>query len=189
MKKIKILIVIILVLISGGLLVNGLINEGKQDVVEINNTTTQISNTTTQVSTTTTANNYKQLQTTKKVVKTTKKTTAKKIQKFNIKYNRQEVIDYTHQEVVKRWGEDQWEATYKLVMHESGFNPNSVNTQSGACGVFQANPCSKVIKYGYKDYYTNWKTQVNWGLDFIAVHKRYGTPKKAWAYWKKHGCY
>ena len=188
MKKIKILIVIILILISGGLLVNGLINEGKQDMVVIDNTTT----TTTKKTTTNSTNTTTTTKTTKKVVKTTKKITKKKsnkIQKFKIKYNLQEVINYTHQEVVKRWGEDQWEATYKLVMHESGFNPNDVNTQSGACGVFQANPCSKVIKYGYKDYYTNWKTQVNWGLDFIAVHKRYGTPKKAWAYWKKHGCY
>lgn len=182
MKKIKILIVIILVLISGWLLVNGLINEGKQDMVVIDNTTTTTTITTTSSTTTTTTRKAA-----KKVVKTTKKTTTKKIQKFNIKYNRQEVIDYTHQEVVKRWGEDQWEATYKLVMHESGFNPNSVNTQSGACGVFQANPCSKTIKNGYKDYYTNWKTQVQWGLDYIQI--KYKTPSKAWEYWQKHHNY
>lgn len=183
MKKIKIILAGVLVLISGGLLINGLVNEEKQQQETITTTKETSLTTTSNTNTTTTT------KTTKKVVKTTKKTKTKKVQKFNIKYNKQEIIDYVHQEVVRRWGEEQWEATYQLIMHESGFNPNSVNKSSGACGLFQANPCSKVIKHGYTKYYTDWKEQVRWGLDWITVHKRYGTPKKAWKYWKKHGNY
>lgn len=178
--KIKVLIVGVLVLISGGLLINGLVNEEKTHQ-ETNTTTNETSLTTTSTNTTTTK------KTTKKVVKTTKKTTTKKVQKFNIKYNKQEIIDYVHKEVVRRWGEDNWNATYQIIMHESGFNPNSVNKSSGACGLFQALPCNKTIKNGYKDYYTNWKTQVNWGLDYIKY--RYKTPLKVWNFWQKHHWY
>lgn len=183
-NRTKIIICISVGLCGFGILINGLYNKSvPKKQIEV-----QITSESTIPSTTSTATT----KTTKKVVKTTKKATKKKTnksQKFKIKYNLQEVIDYTHQEVVRRWGEEQWEATYKLVMHESGFNPNNVNKKSGACGIFQANPCSKTIKNGYKDYYTNWKTQVIWGLDWIMVHKRYGTPKKAWAYWQKHHSY
>ena len=183
--KTKTKIIIASLIGSAGLLtmLNLYINEtGKQDLVVIDKTT---ATTTTQVSTTTTTTK----KTTKKVVKTTKKATTKKVSKskINISYNRQEVIDYTHQEVVRRWGEKEWNATYKIAMHESGFSPNSWNKKTTACGVFQACPCSKTIKNGYKDYYTNWKTQVNWGLDYIQI--KYKTPSNACAYWQKHGNY
>jgi len=191
MKKIKIIIASLIG--SAGLLtmLNLYINEtGKQDVVVIDKiSTNQIEGQNSNNTTTTSTISTTKKKTTKKVVKTAKKATTKKVQKFNIKYNKQEIIDYIHQEVVRRWGEEQWEATYQLIMHESGFNPNNVNKSSGACGLFQANPCSKVIKHGYTKYYTDWKEQVRWGLDYITVHKRYGTPNKAWAYWQKHGNY
>lgn len=139
--------------------------------------------------TTTSTNTTTTKKTAKKVVKTTtkKKTTSKSTKKINIKYNRQEVINYTYQRVVARWGEDQWDAVYNIVSHESGWNPNDWNKKSTACGLFQACPCSKTVKNGYKDYYTNWKTQVEWGLDYIQV--KYKTPKNAWKHWKQHGNY
>ena len=184
-KKIILIILTIIVGLIGMLvLISGLFNKKQPTILDDTTTTIELEVINTNIPS--------KQKTTKKAVKTSKKTTKKKttkIQKFKIKYNRQEVINYTHQEVVRRWGEEQWEATYKLVMHESGFNPNNVNKKSGACGIFQANPCSKTIKNGYKDYYTNWKTQVIWGLDWITVHKRYGTPKKAWTYWQKHHSY
>lgn len=187
----KVIIASMVGLFGLSLMVIGYLNEeGKQDVVVIDNTTKNQIEGQNKISTTATSTiATTKKKTTKKVVKTTKKTTTKKVQKFNIKYNKQEIIDYVHQEVVKRWGEEQWEATYQLIMHESGFNPNSVNKKSGACGIFQANPCSKVIKHGYTKYYTDWKEQVRWGLDWITVHKRYGTPKKAWKYWQKYHSY
>lgn len=189
--KTKIIIGILVGLVGFTVLISGLFNKKQVEESDIPTTTqieAQISNETTTTSTTTT----KKVKTTKKVVKTTKKATTKKKTKykdFNIKYNRNEIVNYTYQEVVRRWGEDQWQAVYNIVSHESGWNPNDVNKKSGACGLFQAHPCNKTIKNGYKDYKTNWKTQVRWGLDYIAVHKRYGTPKKAWAYWQKHHSY
>ena len=179
--KIKVLIAGVLVLISGGLLINGLVNEEKTHQ-ETNTTTNETSLTTSSTNTTTTK------KTTKKVVKTTKKTTKKVSKsKIDISYNRQEVIDYTHEQVVKRWGEKEWNATNQIAMNESGFNPNSWNKKTTACGVFQSCPCTKTIKNGYKDYYTNWKTQVNWGLDYISI--KYKTPSNAWKYWLKHHSY
>lgn len=182
--KYKVYIAIMVALIGCAILINGYINEeGKQDVVVIDNTSTNTTTITTTIPITTTHK-----KTTKATVKTTKKTTKKVSKsKINISYNRQEVIDYTHEQVVKRWSEKEWNATYQIAMHESGFSPNSWNKKTTACGVFQACPCSKTIKNGYKDYYTNWKTQVNWGLDYISL--KYKTPSKAWEYWKKHGNY
>lgn len=119
----------------------------------------------------------------KKVVKKTKT----KYENFNIKYNRNEIVNYVYQEVVRRWGEDHWQAVYNIISRESGFNPNSVNKSSGACGLFQAHPCNNTIKNGYTDYKTNWKTQVRWGLDYITY--RYKTPNKAWSFWQKHHWY
>lgn len=40
--------------------------------------------------------------------------------------------------------EDQWGYVDWLVSKESGWNPNAVNRSSGACGLAQALPCSKV---------------------------------------------
>lgn len=133
----------------------------------------------------------------KKVVKTTKKATTKKTtkktikkktnSKIHIKYNRKEIENYVYQEVVRRWGEEHWISTYNIISHESGFNPNSWNKKNTACGLFQAKPCKKTIKNGYKDYYTNWKTQVIWGLDYISY--KYKNPNNAWKYWQKHHSY
>lgn len=184
-NKIKVIICILVGLIGSIILIIGLINEDRKD--DVPKTQNEVQNTTELVveNTTTTTKAKKS----KKASKKKKKTKKKKYKNFKIKYNRQEIINYVYQEVVRRWGEDQWQSTYNIISHESGFNPNNVNKKSGACGLFQAHPCNKTIKNGYKDYKTNWKTQVRWGLDYIAVHKRYGTPKKAWQYWQKHHSY
>lgn len=39
-------------------------------------------------------------------------------------------------------------ATNKLIINESGCNPNAVNPDSGACGIPQALPCSKIAHCG-----------------------------------------
>lgn len=183
--KNKIILAVMVGLFGLSILVIGYLNEeGKQETVEISNTTTQTSDITTTSTTTTTTT-----KTTKKVVKTTKKKATKnKKSTLNVKYNsKNEIIEYTHSEVLRRWGAGEWEATYNIVIHESGWNPNSWNKKSTACGIFQAKPCTKTVKNGYKDYYTNWKTQVNWGLDYIMY--KYKTPSNAWKYWKKYHSY
>ena len=182
-KKVKVIIAICIALLGMLIMISKLFD--KQPTINTIEQTTLSNEGNTSVSSTNTTT--KKI-TTKKVVKTTKKV-VKKVSKskINISYNRQEVIDYTHEQVVKRWGEKEWNSTYQIAMHESGFSPNSWNKKTTACGVFQACPCTKTIKNGYKDYYTNWKTQVNWGLDYITY--KYKTPSNAWKYWQQHHSY
>lgn len=84
------------------------------------------------------------------------------------------------------WTEEDYKALIKLVNKESSWNTNAVNKSSGACGLFQALPCSKMASEG-SDYRTNYKTQIKWGLKYIK--NRYGSPSKAWNFWKKKGWY
>lgn len=119
----------------------------------------------------------------KKVVK--KKVTKKT--KYNYRYNVGEIQSYAHSLVLSYgWTEADYQALVLLVNRESSWNPYAVNKKSGACGLFQAYPCSKMAKYG-KDYRTNYKVQVAWGMDYIK--NRYGTPQKAWSFWQSHHWY
>jgi uncharacterized protein YabE (DUF348 family) len=78
------------------------------------------------------------------------------------------------------WTGTEWTSLYQLWMHESGWNPSSTNGSSGACGIPQANPCSKMGG-------TDTAGQITWGLNYIAG--RYGDPNTAWAYWLIHKSY
>lgn len=120
--------------------------------------------------------------------KTTKKKSTKKKRKkscysMSVKASKSTIINYAHEQVVARWGEGHWEALYKLIQRESGWNANSVNRSSCACGLFQFYPCSK----GGKSYRTSYEAQITQGLDYI--QGRYGSPKKAWKFWQKHHWY
>lgn len=70
----------------------------------------------------------------------------------------------------------------QLVFKESGFHPDSVNSKSGACGLFQAHPCNK-LQCDLSDI----DCQMNWGENYI--NSRYGSPAKAWDFWKLNGWY
>lgn len=110
----------------------------------------------------------------KKVVK--KKVTKKA--KYNYRYNVGENQAYAHQLVREYgWSEADYNALVLLWYRESSWNPYAVNKSSGACGIPQANPCSKMSEEG-RDYRTNYKTQIRWGLKYIK--KRYGTPSEAY---------
>lgn len=78
------------------------------------------------------------------------------------------------------WTGSQWTALYTLWMRESGWNPGSVNRSSGACGIPQAYPCSKITDKSMRG-------QLQWGMDYIA--RRYGTPANALNYWYAHNSY
>ena len=122
--------------------------------------------------------------TTKK--KTTKKKTTQKIV-FNANASQKEMMDYALEQVIaKGWLKSEYEAVVSIVARESSWNPNSVNRSSGACGLFQAYPCSKAIKE-YPDYMTNYKSQIDWGLNYIK--DRYKTPSNAWKFWQEHKWY
>ena len=45
--------------------------------------------------------------------------------------------------------ESEWRFVNFIVERESGWNPNATNASSGACGLVQALPCSKVPGSGY----------------------------------------
>jgi len=100
---------------------------------------------------------------------------AKKI-KYNYRYNVGEIQSYAHSLVLSYgWSEEDYQALVLLWNRESSWNPYAVN--GNACGIPQSKPCSKMAKFG-RDYRTNWKVQVNWGLDYIK--KGYGTPSEAY---------
>lgn len=93
-------------------------------------------------------------------------------------YNKGEIQSYAHSLVLSYgWSEEDYQALVLLWYRESSWNPNSVNEKSGACGIPQARPCSKMAKYG-SDYRTNWRVQVKWGLDYIK--EVYTTPSEAY---------
>ena len=79
------------------------------------------------------------------------------------------------------WSDADFQALVKLWNKESRWNPYACNSSSGAYGIPQALPASKMAVYG-TDYLTNYKTQINWGLNYIK--SRYGTPTAAW----NHSC-
>jgi hypothetical protein len=69
---------------------------------------------------------------------------------------------------------------------ESHWNERSRNASSGAYGIPQALPASKMSVYG-ADYLTNPVPQIKWGLNYIKG--RYKTPCGAWSFWQSHGWY
>jgi hypothetical protein len=73
-----------------------------------------------------------------------------------------------------------------LWMGESGWRVTAENTYSGAYGIPQALPGSKMASAG-SDWQTNAATQIKWGLGYIA--ERYGSPCGAWGFKQSHGWY
>ena len=69
---------------------------------------------------------------------------------------------------------------YTIIMRESGCNPNAVNKSSGACGIPQALPCSKL---GTSDPVE----QIKWMQNY--VNNRYGGWAGAVSFWNQHHWY
>ncbi|MFG2374452.1 transglycosylase SLT domain-containing protein [Streptomyces sp. NPDC048504] len=80
----------------------------------------------------------------------------------------------------------QYNAFSKIVEHESGWNVTATNSSSGAYGLVQALPGSKMASAG-SDWKTNAATQIKWGLDYM--NSRYGSPAAAWSFWQSNGWY
>ncbi|MFB7170379.1 transglycosylase SLT domain-containing protein [Streptomyces sp. NPDC056254] len=80
----------------------------------------------------------------------------------------------------------QFAAFDKIVSHESGWNPSATNASSGAYGLVQALPGSKMASAG-ADWKTNPATQIKWGLDYM--NSRYGSPVEAWNFWQANHWY
>jgi len=77
------------------------------------------------------------------------------------------------------WSQKQWPPLDKLWQKESGWRWNARNPSSGAYGIPQALPASKMRSAG-ADWKTNPATQIKWGLKYIK--SRYGSPSKAWGH-------
>ena len=88
--------------------------------------------------------------------------------------------------LARGWGEDQYSCLYNLWQRESNWNVYAQNRSSGAYGIPQALPGSKMATAG-ADWQTNPITQINWGLGYIAG--RYGTPCGAWGHSESVGWY
>jgi phage-related protein len=78
------------------------------------------------------------------------------------------------------WTGRQWKALFSLWMGESGWRANAYNPASGATGIPQALPGSKMASAG-ADWRTNAVTQIRWGLRYIKAV--YGTPLRAYQMW------
>ncbi|GAB3799297.1 transglycosylase SLT domain-containing protein [Humibacter antri] len=84
------------------------------------------------------------------------------------------------------WGSDQFQCLNSLWNRESGWNYQAYNAGSGATGIPQALPGSKMASFG-SDWATNAATQIAWGLSYISGS--YGTPCGAWGHSQSSGWY
>jgi hypothetical protein len=97
-------------------------------------------------------------------------------------YSGGDAQDFGRQRVAEVWGESEWPAFREIIQRESGWKVGNRNTRSGACGLGQALPCSKL-----GSNYGNPEGEVNWVIGYISA--RYKTPNQALAFHNAHGWY
>lgn len=73
-----------------------------------------------------------------------------------------------------------------IIERESGWNVHATNPSSGAYGLAQALPGSKMASAG-SDWRDNPETQIKWAIGYM--NNRYGGICQAWSYWQAHGNY
>ncbi|MFE0326330.1 peptidoglycan DD-metalloendopeptidase family protein [Streptomyces sp. NPDC058960] len=78
------------------------------------------------------------------------------------------------------WGPGEFPSLDRLWEGESNWRWDATNSSSGAYGIPQALPASKMASAG-PDWRTNPATQIQWGLGYI--RGAYGSPSNAWAKW------
>ncbi|WP_055573776.1 transglycosylase SLT domain-containing protein, partial [Streptomyces prasinopilosus] len=80
----------------------------------------------------------------------------------------------------------QYQCFSNIVQRESGWNHTATNASSGAYGLVQALPASKMASAG-SDWKTNPATQISWGVGYM--NERYGSPCAAWDFWQANNWY
>jgi len=90
------------------------------------------------------------------------------------------------QVMAKGWSESDYNCLVSLWKRESGWNASAMNKSSGAYGIPQSLPGSKMASAG-ADWETNPNTQIDWGLGYISG--RYSTPCGAWGHSESVGWY
>jgi hypothetical protein len=83
-------------------------------------------------------------------------------------------------------GSGQFACFSNIVSRESGWNYTATNPSSGAYGLVQSNPGTKMASVA-PDWRTNPATQIKWGLNYM--NSRYGSPCGAWQFWQAHSYY
>ena len=84
------------------------------------------------------------------------------------------------------WSSSQFACLQPLWAQESGWNVYAANPSSGAYGIPQALPGSKMASAG-PGWQTDAATQIRWGLGYI--QGTYGSPCGAWAHEQADGWY
>jgi hypothetical protein len=105
------------------------------------------------------------------VVDTTPKPEPKK--ELTLKERAKELVD-------AQFGPGHFTAFDFIIHKESTWNPNAVNKSSGACGLGQALPCSKMQDKSPEG-------QIMWVISYMK--NRYGTPTNALSFWQAHHWY
>lgn len=88
--------------------------------------------------------------------------------------------------MARGWEYTQYSCLVKLWERESNWRLTATNKSSGAYGIPQSLPASKMASAGV-DWRTNAETQINWGLGYI--EGRYGSPCPALAHSDEHNWY
>jgi hypothetical protein len=83
-------------------------------------------------------------------------------------------------------GGENFQCFSEIVERESGWNYRASNASSGAYGLVQALPGSKMASAG-ADWRTNPATQIKWGLNYM--NDRYGSACGAWDFWQANNWY
>jgi Transglycosylase SLT domain len=84
------------------------------------------------------------------------------------------------------YGSSQFDCFNNIIMRESMWRVNATNPSSGAYGIPQALPGSKMASEG-SDWRTNPATQIIWGIKYMK--DRYGSPCGAWSFKSANGWY
>jgi hypothetical protein len=84
------------------------------------------------------------------------------------------------------YGSSQFDCFNNIIMRESMWRVNATNPSSGAYGIPQALPGSKMASEG-SDWRTNPATQIIWGIKYMK--DRYGSPCAAWSFKSANGWY
>lgn len=84
------------------------------------------------------------------------------------------------------WNQSQMGCLVSLWNRESGWRANASNPSSGAYGIPQSLPGTKMASAG-ADWRTNPATQIRWGLGYIKA--TYGSPCGAWGHSQATGWY
>lgn len=98
-----------------------------------------------------------------------------------------EIQSWAHDYLISNgYSEADFTAANFIISHESGWSPTATNPSSGAYGLPQALPGSKMASAG-ADWQTNYQTQFKWFVNYCK--DRYGSISGAYAYWQAHKSY